>query len=148
MPENLNPSAIPSDVETTTMTADQLAVWAAMNSVYEGFLAGRSDDVDRLMAPEVTIWDSEEPELARGLAQLQQIRARRPTDPSAPTVVSIEATDPVIDVYGHVAVVRHLLRVAFADDQAAPQLVRNSSVWRLMDGRWLAVHNHEDVIER
>lgn len=148
MHENLNPSATPSDAETTTMTAEQRAVWAAMSSVYEGFLGGRSEDVDRLMAPEVTIWDSEEPELARGLAQLRMIRARRPTDPSAPKVVSIEATDPVIDVYGHVAVVRHLLGVAFAGDQPAPQRVRNTSVWRLVDGRWLAVHNHEDVIER
>ncbi len=46
-------------------------VWFRMRSVYAGFLAGDTDAVDRLMHPSVTIWDSAEPGLARGLAQLQ-----------------------------------------------------------------------------
>jgi ketosteroid isomerase-like protein len=126
------------------MEDDQRAVWTAMTSVYEYFLAGDSATVDTLMHPDVTIWDSAQPDLARGLAQLQALRTRRPTDESAPKVVGIEATDPVIDVWGDIALVRHLLRVRFS--LGADEIVRNSSVWRRVEGRWLAVHNHEDVL--
>ena len=27
------------------------------------------------------------------------------------------------------------------------QRIRNTSVWRKVDGRWLCVHNHEDVVD-
>jgi ketosteroid isomerase-like protein len=128
------------------MSEDEAAVWAAMNQIYEGFLARDSARVDTLMHPDVTIWDSEEPKLASGLAELQAVRSRRPTDPSAPTVTELRATEPVIDIWGDTALVRHVLLVTYAGDETPDQVVRNTSVWRRVDGQWLAVHNHEDVL--
>jgi ketosteroid isomerase-like protein len=128
------------------MNEDQEAVWQSMTRIYELFLAGDSASVDLLMHPDVTIWDSEEPTMASGLAELRKIRARRPVDPAAPKVVAIEATNPVIDVWGDTALVRHVMRVRFSPDEVPDQIVRNTSVWRRVDGKWLAAHNHEDVL--
>ena len=126
---------------------DARQIWAAMTGVYDAFLAGDAARVDAVMHPDVTIWDSAEPGLVRGLDGLRALRSRRPApSPSAPTVVALRATDPVIDVWGDTALLRHLLRVQYAGGSPADELVRNTSVWRRVDGRWLAVHNHEDVL--
>lgn len=130
------------------MTPDQEQVWAAMTAIYDGFLAGTPATEDALMHPDVTIWDSAEPTMVRGLVGLQRLRASRPAGEQGPTVVALDATDPVIDVWGDVALVRHLLRVRFADPAQPDEVIRNTSVWRRIEGRWLAVHNHEDVLTR
>lgn len=128
------------------MTEDEQAVWDAMRSVYAGFLARDAAASDLHLAEDVTIWDSAEPGLIRGLEQLQRLRARRPAGSAGPMVVAIEATEPVIDVWGDTALLRHLLRVRFAGGQPADEVVRHTSVWRRTHGGWLAVHNHEDVL--
>lgn len=125
------------------MDADQAAVWAAMNDIYAGFEAGDVERIDANIHPEATIWDSAEPGLVRGRAERDALRARRPSGPDQPAVVALEASEPVIDVWGDTALLRHLLTVRFADGH---ETVRNTSVWRRSEGRWLAVHNHEDVL--
>jgi ketosteroid isomerase-like protein len=49
----------------------------------------------------------------------------------------------VIDVWDDVSLVRHLLTVVYPD--GSEQRVRNTGVWRRVGGRWLCVHNHEDL---
>lgn len=133
-------------------TGDAAEVWDAMRAVYRGFLAGDRAAVDLHLAPEVTIWDSAEPAMVFGLAELAQLRDRRgaaPDEPPAadqPQVADIAATEPVIDVWGDTALLRHRLVVSFTAPGPAPEVVRNTSVWRRTRGRWLAVHNHEDVL--
>ena len=122
---------------------DEAEVWARMRAIYDGFLAGDTDSVDALLQHDVTIWDSAEFSLARGLEQLRDIRGRRPRDPKAPTVLHLDARDPVIDVWGDTALVRHILIVELSD--GTRQTIRNTSVWRRTDAGWQAVHNHEDV---
>jgi ketosteroid isomerase-like protein len=124
---------------------DESEVWARVRAIYDGFLDADTEGVDALLHPDVTIWDAAEFPLARGLGQLRDIRKRRVGDPAAPTVVRIETQDPVIDVWGDTALVRHILIVELSD--GASQTVRNTSVWRRAEGAWLAVHNHEDVAD-
>jgi ketosteroid isomerase-like protein len=116
-------------------------VWAAVTAVYRDFLAGDRDAIDRRLADDVTIWDSAHEPLVRGKPDLDVVRDARPAD--GPQPVDLEATDPVIDVFGDVAVVRHVLVARFPDNA---QRIRNTSVWRLGDGEWRCVHNHEDVV--
>jgi ketosteroid isomerase-like protein len=123
--------------------ADEAEVWARVRASYAGFLAGDPDAVDALLHPDVTIWDSAEYPLTRGLAELRDLRTRRPRDPGALTAVRLDATDPVIDVWGDTALVRHILDVELSD--GTRETVRNTSVWRRTEGAWLAVHNHEDI---
>jgi hypothetical protein len=131
------------------------AIWAATLDIYDGFVSGDRARVDAHLHPDATLWDSDEAELIQGRAALDAARDRRPTGP-APTaaasgevvaggVVALEAADPVIDVWGDVALARHWVTVRFADDAVPPQDVRVTTVWRWVGDRWLAVHNHEDV---
>lgn len=119
-------------------------VWARMRAVYAGFLDGDPAAVDMLLAQDVTIWDSDEFAMTRGLSALGDLRARRPaTGPATVTVADLEAVDPVVDVWGDTALLRHVLRVYRSD--GSEQVVRNTSVWRRIRGEWVAVHNHEDL---
>ena len=123
------------------MDHDQETIWAAVNEIYAGFLAGDRARIDRNIDPAATIWDSAEPDLVRGKDELNALRNRRP--PSAPPD-ELTATDPVIDVWGDTALVRHVLT---AVDDGKTIRIRNTSVWRRRGDAWLAVHNHEDVLD-
>jgi ketosteroid isomerase-like protein len=169
------PHPAPEDLDP-----DQQTVWDAMRAVYAAFLAGDAAAADAHLHPEVTLWDSAEPGLVRGLGGLRELRARRatgsadthndtaadtpadtPADTAAdihndtaadtaegdsPRVVAIEATEPLIDIWGDIALMRHLLRVRHGAGGPPDEIVRNTSVWCRVEGRWLAVHNHEDVL--
>ena len=125
--------------------SDTEDVWAAVNAVYAGFLAGDRAAIDSNISPAATVWDSAHEPLLRGKAELDAVRDARPTDGPRPT--GLRATEPVIDVFGDVALVRHVLVVTFPPEANIPeQLIRNTSVWQRVDGRWLCVHNHEDVV--
>ena len=123
------------------------AIWSATLDIYAGFLAGDRPRIDAHLHPDATFWDTDEAELIRGRAQLDAARDRRPADGAAGSarVAALDAVDPVVDVWGDVALARHWVTVRFADDSAPPQDVRVTTVWRRVNGEWLAVHNHEDV---
>ena len=127
------------------MDDEARGVWEAVEAIYAGFVAGDREAIDRNLSPEATLWDSTHEPLVRGKAELDALRDARPA--GAPSPTALEATEPVIDVFGDVAVVRHVLLVRFAPESGEPeQRIRNTSVWRRRDGRWLCVHNHEDVL--
>ncbi|HZP72351.1 MAG TPA: nuclear transport factor 2 family protein [Gaiellaceae bacterium] len=126
------------------MNAGQ-AVWHSVNAIYAAYLAGDREAIDANISPDATIWDSSHEGLLRGKDQLDAVRDARPADGPKPS--NLEAVDPVIDVYGNIAVVRHILLVTFPPEANLPQeRIRNTSVWRKTDGRWLCIHNHEDVV--
>ncbi len=123
-------------------------IWAATLDIYAGFLAGDRARVDAHLHPDATFWDTDEPELIRGRAALDAARDRRPADDDpagTAAVVALDAADPVIDVWGEVALARHWVTARFAGDAARSQDVRVTTLWRLVGETWLAVHNHEDV---
>lgn len=121
---------------------DADAVWAAVNAIYDGFLAGDRAAIDAHIARDATMWDAFHAPLIRGKAELEAVRDSRPEEGPRPT--ELRAEEPVIDVLGDVALVRHLLTVVTPGD---PDLrVRNTSVWRRTGGHWLCIHNHEDVL--
>jgi ketosteroid isomerase-like protein len=120
---------------------DAAEVWAAVNTVYAGFLAGDRAAIDANISPDATMWDSAHEPLLRGKADLDAVRDARPADGPRPT--DLEATDPVIDVFGDLALVRHVLLVQLPDGS---ERIRNTSVWRRIDGRWVCIHNHEDLV--
>jgi ketosteroid isomerase-like protein len=121
---------------------DRDAVWAAVLAIYDGFLADDRDAIDANIAPEATMWDAFHEPLVRGKAGLDAVRDARPGD--GPRPAELRAEEPVIDVFGDVALVRHLLTVVTPGE---PELrLRNTGLWRRDGGRWLCVHNHEDLL--
>ena len=120
-------------------------LWSAVNAIYAGFLAGDRAAIDRNIAPDATMWDSDHEPLIRSKTELDAVRDARPTGGPSPS--SLEATDPVINVFGDVALVRHILVATFPPEaQQVAIRVRNTSVWRRQGDACLCVHNHEDVI--
>jgi len=125
--------------------AEQEAVWAAVKAIYAAFLAGDRKEIDANISPDATVWDSAHEPLVRGRDELDAVRDAR--TPGGPTPTDLDALDPVIDVFGDVALVRHVLVVRFAPDAGLDdERIRNTSVWRKTGERWLCVHNHEDAV--
>jgi len=132
-------------VRLAFVSPEETAVWERVKAIYAGFLAGDRDAIDRNIAPDATMWDSVHEPLIRGKDELDVIRDARSANGPAPA--SLEAVDPVIDVLGDVAVVRHVLVATFPPDARQTEIrIRNTSVWRRHEDAWLCVHNHEDVI--
>jgi len=127
------------------MDTEQERLLAAVNAIYEGFLAGDREAIDRNISPDATVWDSSHEPLLRGKAELDAVRDARPADGASPS--SLEVIDPVIDVFGDVGLVRHVLVASFPPERGTPSVrIRNTSVWRKTGDRWLCLHNHEDVL--
>lgn len=126
-------------------SVDQQAVWEGTLEVYRGFLASDRPRIDVNLHPDGTFWDSEEAEMICGKAELDAARDRRPAPGNRPSVVGLDAVDPVISVWGDTALARHWLTVRFAGDELPAESVRVTAVWRRQGSRWMAVHNHEDV---
>jgi ketosteroid isomerase-like protein len=120
-------------------------VWTAVQAIYVSFLAGDRAAIDERISPRATIWDSAHEPLLRNRAELDAVRDARA--PGGPAPTDLVATDPVIDVFGDVALVRHVLVARFPPEaQLDEQRIRNTSVWQRTDGRWLCIHNHEDLV--
>ena len=128
-----------------SVDADQEAVWGAVQAIYAAFLAGDRAAIDERISPDATVWDSAHEPLVRGRDELDAVRDARA--PGGPAPIELDAQDQVIDVFGDVALVRHVLVARFAPDTGLDdERIRNTSVWRRLDGHWLCIHNHEDVV--
>ena len=121
---------------------ERAELWDAVTAIYDGFLAGDRAAIDRNISPDATMWDAFHAPLVRGFDELNALRDARPAD--GPKPLALEPSDEVIDVFGDVGVVRHVLTVRYED--APAERIRNTGVWRRVDGRWLCVHNHEDLL--
>ncbi|MFI6648994.1 hypothetical protein ACIBI8_15410 [Streptomyces sp. NPDC050529] len=85
-----------------------------------------------------------------GKTDLDRIRDERPAPGEGPHATGLEAYDPVIDVFGDLALLRYWLRVDFAPDGSGaplrPETVRNTAALRRYEDQvWRIVHLHEDV---
>lgn len=133
MPEN----------DQTSVDAQWLS--AAVTDMYDAYMAADRARADSYIAQDVTIWDTDHEPLVFGLSGLNELRDSRPAG-SVEAVAGIDVTEPLVDIWGDMAVVRHTFTVRYVDPAAAPERVRNTAVWQRRDGRWLIVHNHEDVL--
>jgi ketosteroid isomerase-like protein len=132
--------------DSSAFDDDQHAIWREQKAIYTAFLAGDRARIDRHIHPGATIWDAVTERIARGLADLDAIRATRPTGDSRPITTRVEVADPIIDVSGDLAVARHVLRVEEQGPEGAErQLMRVSQGWRRIDGVWHIIHSHEDL---
>lgn len=128
------------------MNDDQRYIWNGVLTMYEGFIEKNRPKIDQFIHEDCTVWDSHERDLAFGIKGLNEVRARRPQDPSAPQAERIDATDPVITIYGDMAVARHYLKVSYVNNAAPSREIRNTGVWKKFDKGWQLVHNHEDEL--
>lgn len=120
-------------------------IWRNIRHMLDCYLTKDRKNADNHIAEDVTLWDSVEPQLIFGLRGLNALRDRRPSSESGPKVLSIENLNPVIDVIGEIAIARYELLIHF-DSGIPDEHIRNTAVWRIVNGAWKVIHNHEDVI--
>ncbi|MFF7369084.1 nuclear transport factor 2 family protein [Streptomyces tricolor] len=124
-------------------------VWSVVAGLYAAHGDGDVRQVDERLDAEATMWHSEAEALLLGRSDLDRLRAGRAAAGPGPQVAGYHAYDPVIDVSGHMALVRYWLRVDYAPaaDGGAlrPERVRNTAVLRRSAGVWRIVHLHEEV---
>ena len=125
---------------------DAAAIWAGVLEMYQGYLTGDRERGNAHIAEDVTLWDTAHEPLVVGLSGLEALRDARPAPAETSRVTAIETGEPVIDVWGDIALCRHTFEVVFADPATPNERVRNTGVWHRRDGRWVVVHNHEDVL--
>ena len=122
---------------------DKDYIWNGVLTMYEGFIEKDRPKIDQFINEECTIWDSSERDMAFGLAGLNAVRARRPKNDSGPQAEKIDATEPVIDIYGDFAIARHYLKVTSMDNASPSREIRNTGIWSKYPYGWQLRHNHE-----
>ncbi|MEE4493048.1 nuclear transport factor 2 family protein [Streptomyces sp. BE230] len=156
MPTNPPAGSLPSGPDSAASarpgaSAPQArAVWSVITGMYAAYTRQDRAAIDACLATDATIFDSAAAPLLCGKADLDRIRDERPATGEGPHETGLEAYDPVIDVFGDLALLRYWLRVDFAPDGSGaplrPEIVRNTAVLRRYeDQAWRIVHLHEDV---
>lgn len=134
--------------DTSTFDDDQLSIWNEQKAIYAAFLVGDAKRVDRRIAPEATIWDWETERIPKSHAEFDKVRARRPKGDHVPTPISMTTDDPVITIFGDLALCRHLVTCTYRqpDGSLIGRTLRCTLQWQRKSGEWWIIHSHEDII--
>jgi len=130
-------------MSTTTPPAAEV-IPGIIDEIYAGFMTRDTDSMDKHFFEDISIWIPSEFPLVDGIAGLNGVRARRPVDGDVNRAVKIDVPEITIDQHGDVAWVRHVIVVHYPDGEA--DVMRCTSVWQAVDGRWLERHSHEDLL--
>jgi ketosteroid isomerase-like protein len=120
------------------------AIAAGIDDMYAAFLAGDRRRFDAHLHADVTTWETHLPGPLRTRGELDAYRDERDAAGRRPRLTALDATDKHIDVWGDAAVARYVL-VARGPDGAAEH-TRVTDVLRRVDGRWLIVHHHAELV--
>lgn len=117
-----------------------------IETLYRGL--GDRAAFDRRLDPEVTVWESADPRLLRGIAELDELRG--PAIPAAARTVPLPLVVPtniVSDAWGDTGVVRYVLEVRADEHAAVSEHVRVTDVLRRHADGWRIVHHHAQDLD-
>jgi ketosteroid isomerase-like protein len=115
-----------------------------MLDIYGGAVTGNRPRIDANISDEATLWDTHAMPLVHGKAELNTVRDARPPQDDEHPAPGLITSSPEVRVWGDTAVLVHYFALQPSD--GSPDIrIRNTSVWR-REGRWLMVHNHEDIM--
>ena len=103
---------------------------------------------DARLHPELTVWESADPRLMRGIAELDELRgpAIAPEDRVTPLPLVVP-TQIVADAWGDTGVVRYVLEVRETEQSPILETVRVTDVMRRDEEGWRIVHHHaQDLV--
>jgi len=114
--------------------------------MYKAFADGRPDSIEEALAASCTVWDVFTPELIRGREERARFHAADQEQMRARGRLSWHLHEPMVDVWGDVAIARYVLDFEYGPPRAVAGSVRITDVLRRLDGRWLIVHHHEGLV--
>ncbi|MEV8515270.1 nuclear transport factor 2 family protein [Dactylosporangium sp. NPDC051484] len=134
-----------------TACPETIEIAAAIDDMYDAFLAGDRGRFDAHLDPDVTTWESHLPGPLRTRAELDEYRERRDAAGRRPLLAELVARAKRIDVWGDVGVARYELhaRTAGQMPSEAPDQVsvtRVTDVLRRTGDGWLIVHHHAELV--
>ncbi|WP_255560089.1 nuclear transport factor 2 family protein [Salinibacterium sp. M195] len=110
-------------------------------ALYEGL--GDRAAFDERLHPVVTVWESADPRLLRGIDQLDELRgpaaAENDRETPLPSVVPV---DIVAENWGETGLIRYVLEVRPSIAEPLIDRVRVTDVLRKSDAGWKIVHHH------
>ncbi|MFD6565726.1 nuclear transport factor 2 family protein [Micromonospora profundi] len=128
----------------TFVEAGAAAIAADIDDMYDAFLAGDTERFDTHLHAEVTTWETHLPGPLRTRAELNEYREQRDAA-GRPQLAVLAARDKRIDVWDDFGVARYVLVSQLgADDE--PEFARVTDVLRRIDGRWVIVHHHSELV--
>lgn len=106
---------------------------------------GDRQGFDQHLHPEVLMWESDAPELLRGLADLDDLRDLRSERHTGPAPLWVRPEILAVQHWGKVGVIRYELRAHYGS-------ARTDDVFRVTDvvekaDRWRIVHHHAQKME-
>ena len=119
---------------------------ALIRGIYQAFAEGRLAAIEEALAQECTVWDVFTPELIRGRGERARFHAADQAQMRARGPLRWQLGEPLVDVWGDVAVARYVLDFEYQPPRALAGSVRVTDVLRRLEGRWLIVHHHEGVV--
>ncbi|MBF5030814.1 nuclear transport factor 2 family protein [Micromonospora sp. ANENR4] len=121
------------------------AIAAGIDDMYDAFLAGDQQRFDTHLDPDVTTWETHLPGPLRTRAELDEYRARRDAAGRRPRLAVLAARDKRIDVWDDFGVARYELVAQLGPDDE-PEITRVTDVVRRVDGLWVIVHHHAELV--
>ena len=132
-----------------SLASDKQAVADLVRRIFASYQKFDPDLLELCDAPDCTLWDLFEPELVHGGSSARaQFREKDMSDSQKRGPLTIEIEEPLVDVWGDVAVARYYLNYAFAPPGELSGHVRITTVARKIDGEWRRAHHHEGVVRR
>ncbi|GAA0381435.1 hypothetical protein Acor_03160 [Acrocarpospora corrugata] len=122
------------------------AVAAAIDDLYDAFLAGDQPRFDSHLHPDVTTWETHLPGPLRSRADLDAYRASRDAAGARPALAALAAREMRVDVWDDTAVARYVL--VAVPPGGEPEHTRVTDVLRRSAHGWLIVHHHAELLRR
>lgn len=145
------PDEVPGDVlggapgdSASASGADADLIAAGIDDMYDAFLAADRRRFDGHLHDEVTTWETHLPGPLRTRSELDAYRDRRDGSGARPHLDRLTAEDKRIDVWDDTGVARYVL---VAEPPGGPaRHSRVTDVLRRVDGDWLIVHHHSELL--
>ncbi len=131
---------------TGATEADRLEIVRIIHSIFDGFMNGDIDAMNASMSPDGTVWDVFQPKLYRGGKDRREFQEGDIAQSAKRGSLTIDIEEPVIDVWENTALARYYLTYEYQPPNAAAGHVRNTDVFRRIDGKWWRMHHHEGTV--
>lgn len=133
----------------TSPRADEAAAAAikqVIDTMFRDFMEHRPEDVEAALHEDCTVWDVFVPQLIQGKENRVRYHAADQAQSQARGPLTMNIEEPVISVWGDIALARYYLHFDYEPPNPVKGSVRISSLFRHQDGRWQIVHHHEGMV--